>query len=111
VQEVEDEPLFAGRVAGIDIARAGIEVTIPVPGATRPGRRQQETRSFGTTRRQLLALAGWLRSRGVIKAGMQAAGDYRKPVYFVLESPGLDCELYHAAQVKALPGAAQDRPG
>jgi len=25
-------------------------------------------------------------------------------VYFVLESQGLDCELYHAAQVKALPG-------
>ena len=25
-------------------------------------------------------------------------------MYFVLESQGLDCELYHAAQVKALPG-------
>jgi|GEM_PF-5558738 transposase len=32
------------------------------------------------------------------------ATDYWKPVYFVLESQGLDCELYHAAQVKALPG-------
>jgi transposase len=35
---------------------------------------------------------------------MEATGDYWKPVYFVLESQGLDCELYHAAQVKALPG-------
>jgi len=104
MQDVEDEPLFAERVAGIDIAKAGIEVTIRVPSDTRPGRRQQETRSFGTTRRQLLALADWLRSWGVTKAGMEATGDYWKPVYFVLESQGLDCELYHAAQVKALPG-------
>ena len=37
------------------------------------------------------------------KAGMEAT-DYWKPVYFVLESQGLDCELYHAAQGKALPG-------
>ena len=104
MKDVEDEPLFAERVAGIDIAKAGVEVTIRVPSDTRPGRRQQETRSFGTTRRQLLALADWLRSWGVAKAGMEATGDYWKPVYFVLESQGLDCELYHAAQVRALPG-------
>src|SRR6266702_3125358 len=104
MQDVEDEPLFVERAAGIDIAKAGIEVTIRVPSDTTPGRRQQETRSFGTTRRELLALADWLRSWGVTKAGMEATGDYWKPVYFVLESQGLDCALYHAAQVKALPG-------
>jgi transposase len=104
MHEVEDEPLFAERAAGIDIAKAGIEVTIRVPGDTRPGRRQQETRSFGTTRRELLSLADWLRAWGVTKVGMEATGDYWKPVYFVLESQGFDCVLYHAAQVKALPG-------
>ena len=104
MHDVEDEPLFAERVAGIDIAKAGIEVTIRVPSDTRPGRRQQETRSFATTRRDLLALADWLRGWGVTKAGMEATGDYWKPVYFVLESRGFDCQLYHAAQVKALPG-------
>ena len=31
MQDVEDEPLFAERVAGIDIAKAGVEVTIRVP--------------------------------------------------------------------------------
>ena len=110
MQDVEDEPLFAERVAGIDIAKAGVEVTIRVPSDTRAGRRQQETRSFGTTRRELLALADWLRSWGVTKAGMEATGDYWKPVYFVLESQGLDCELYHAAQVKALPGRPKTDP-
>jgi transposase len=56
MHDVEDEPLFAERVAGIDIAKAGIEVTIRVPSDTRRGGRQQETRSFGTTRSQLLEL-------------------------------------------------------
>ena len=36
MHEVEDEPLFAEWVAGIDIAKAGIEVTIRVPSDTRP---------------------------------------------------------------------------
>jgi len=67
MQDVEDEPLFADRAAGIDIAKAGIEVTIRVPSDIRAGARQQETRSFATTRRDLMALADWLRSWGVTK--------------------------------------------
>jgi transposase len=102
--EAEDEPLFAERAAGIDIAKAGIEVTIRVPSDTRRGGRQQETRSFRTTRKDLLALADWLRCWQVTKVGMESTGDYWKPVYFLLESEGFDCVLYHAAQVKALPG-------
>ena len=104
MQDVEDEPLFAERVAGIDIAKAGIEVAVRVPSDTTAGRRQQETRSFRTTRKELLALADWLRSWGVTKVGMESTGDYWKPVYFLLEQQDLDCVLYHAAQVKALPG-------
>jgi hypothetical protein len=72
MQEAEDEPLFAGHAAGIDIAKAGIEVTIRVPSDTRRGGRQQETRSFRTTRKELLALAGWLRCWQVTKVGMES---------------------------------------
>jgi hypothetical protein len=104
VEEVEDEPLFAERVAGIDIGKAEIMVTLRVPSDTRRGRRQQETRAFRAVRKDLLALADWLRAWGVTKVGMEATGDYWKPVYFLLEREGLDCVLYHAAQVKALPG-------
>jgi hypothetical protein len=89
---------------GPAIAKAGIEVTVRVPSDTRRGGRQQETRAFRTTRKDLLALADWLRCRDVTKIGMESTGDYWKPVYFLLESEGLDCVLYHAAQVKALPG-------
>ena len=83
--EAEDEPLFADRAAGIDIAKAGIEVTIRVPSDTRRGGRQQETRSFRTTRKDLLALADWLRRWQVTKVGMESTGDYWKPVYFLLQ--------------------------
>jgi len=104
MEEVEDEPLFAERVAGIDIGKKSVMVTIRVPGDTRKGRRQQETREFRATRAGLLELADWLRCWQVTKAGMEATGDYWKPVYFLLEREGFDCVLYHASQVKALPG-------
>src|SRR5450755_348768 len=104
MQDTRDEPLFAERVAGLDIAKAEVEAAIRVPSDTAPGRRQQEARTFGTTRAELESLGDWLRSWGVTKAGMEATGDYWKPVFFLLESRGFDCELYNAAQVKALPG-------
>src|ERR1700759_3017116 len=103
VEEVEDEPLFAERVAGIDVGKAAIMVTIRVPGAG-GRRRQQESRGFRAVRKDLLALADWLRCWGVTKVGMEATGDYWKPVYFLLEREGFDCVLYHASKVKALPG-------
>jgi len=104
MQDVHDEPLFVQRVAGLDIAKSEVEVTIRVPSDTTPGRRQQETRTFGTTRRELESLGDWLACWGVTAVGMEATGDYWKPVFFLLESRGFDCQLYNAAQVKALPG-------
>jgi|ERR1017187_4595876 hypothetical protein len=110
MQDVQDEPLFVQRAAGLDIAKAEVEVTIRVPSDSAAARRQQETRTFGTTRRQLLDLADWLRSWGVTKAGMEATSDYWKPVFFLLESKGFDCDLYNAGQVKALPGRPKTDP-
>jgi transposase len=104
VEEAEDEPLFCERAAGIDIGEQMIMVTIRIPSETRKGGRQQETREFGTTRRQLLRLADWLRAWGVERAGTESTSDYWKPVYFLLEREGFDCVLYQASQVKGLPG-------
>lgn len=104
MQDVEDEPLFCERVAGLDIAKAMVEVAIRVPSDTTAGRRQQETRTFGTTRAELDSLGDWLACWGVSRVGMEATGDYWKPVFFLLESRGFDCQLYNASQVKALPG-------
>jgi transposase len=104
MEEAGDEPLFCERAAGIDIGKAVVSVTIRVPSEARRGGRQQETREFGTTRRQLLEMADWLRCWQVGRAGMEATSDYWKPVFFLLEREGFDCLLYQASQVKALPG-------
>jgi transposase len=68
MEEAEDEPLFCERAAGVDISKQAVMVTVRVPGGTRRGGRAQETRESGTTRRQLLELADWLRSWGVTRA-------------------------------------------
>jgi hypothetical protein len=76
MEEAEDEPLFCERAAGIDIGKQMVMVTVRVPSETRKGGRQQETREFGTTRRQLLELADWLRCWDVERAGLEATSDY-----------------------------------
>ena len=78
-------------------------VTIRVPSETRPGGRQQETREFGTTRRELLALADWLRSWGVERAGMESTSDYWKPVFFLLEQQVFDCRSIRPRRSRRCP--------
>jgi transposase len=102
VDVVENEPLFAERVAGIDIGKAEVAAAVRVPGPG--GRRMQEVRSFPATRRGLEELADWLEGHGVTRAGMESTGDYWKPVFFTLERRGFECLLYNSRQVKAQPG-------
>ena len=97
-----EEPLFAERAAGIDIAKAGVEAAVRVPGPG--GRRMQEVRSFKVTRRGLEELAGWLEGHGVTRVGMESTSDYWKPVFFFLERAGFECLLYNSRAVKAQPG-------
>jgi transposase len=104
VEDVEDEPLFAERAAGLDIAKAGLEAAVRVPGAVPGGRRRQEVRSFAVTRRGLEQLADWLEGHGVTRIGMESTSDYWKPVYFTLARRGLECLLYNSRAVKAQPG-------
>ena len=62
MDEVTDEPLYRDRVCGIDIGKAGMVATVRVPSDKNPARRAQETRSFRTTKKEVLALADWLRA-------------------------------------------------
>jgi transposase len=111
MEEVADEPLYRDRVCGIDIGKAGLVATIRVPSDKDPARRAAETRSFGTTRREVLALADWLRSWQVPAVVMEATGDYWKGPFYRLEAEGLDCVLADARQVKHLPGRPKHDPG
>jgi len=110
VEEVRDEPLYRDRVCGIDIGKAAMAATIRVPSDKNPGRRAQETREFGTTRREVLALADWLGAWQVPAVVMEATGDYWKPVFYRLEAEGVECVLADARQVKNLPGRPKRDP-
>ena len=110
MEEVTDEPLYRDRVCGIDIGKSGMAATIRVPSDANPARRAQETRSFGTTKREVLALADWLRSWQVPAVVMEATGDYWKPVFYRLEAEGFECVLADAKQVKHLPGRPKRDP-
>ena len=72
MEEVTDQPLYRDRVCGIDISKAQMVATIRVPSDSNPARRASETRSFGTTKREVLALADWLRSWQVPAVVMEA---------------------------------------
>ena len=110
MEEVTDEPLYRDRVCGIDIGKAGMVATIRVPSDRDPARRAQETRSFGTTRREVLALADWLGCWQVPAVVMEATGDYWKGPFYRLEAEGFECVLADARQVKNLPGRPKRDP-
>src|SRR5215470_5300481 len=110
MDEVTDEPLYRDRVCGIDIGKAGLVATIRVPSDRDPARRMAETRSFGATRREVLALADWLRCWQVPAVVMEATGDYWKGPFYRLEAEGFECVLADPKQVKNLPGRPKRDP-
>jgi hypothetical protein len=111
VDEETGEPLYRDRVCGTDIGKAGLVATIRVPSERDPARRAAETRGFGATRREVLALADWLRCWQVPAVVMEATGGYWKGPLCRLEAGGLECVLADAGQARTLPGRPKrDRP-
>jgi transposase len=110
MEEVTDEPLYRDRVCGIDLGKAGMFATIRVPSDRDPARRASETRAFGTMKRDVLAMADWLRSWQVEAVAMEATSDYWKPVYYRLEAEGFELVLADPRQVKNLPGRPKRDP-
>ena len=110
MEEVTDEPLYRDRVCGIDIGKAQMVATIRVPSDRDPARRAAETRTFGTTKREVLALADWLRCWRVPAVVMEATSDDWKGPFYRLEAEGFECVLADAKQVKNLPGRPKRDP-
>jgi hypothetical protein len=86
------------RVAGIDVGKKEVAVTVRVPGQT-PGTRAQQTRKFRTFYQVLRQMVGWLVDHGVTHVAMEATGVYWKPVVRH-EAPGIEwrCEDFTAGQ-------------
>jgi len=76
VDEDEDQVLFVERIAALDLGKAELEACVRLPHPSKPGRRVQEVRSFGTRTAQLLALADWLRCNQVTRVVMESTSDY-----------------------------------
>ncbi len=93
------------RCAGLDVHKRIIVAAIIV--LTELGEICRETRTFGATTQDLLALSDWLLSHGVTHVAMESTGEYWKPVYNILE--GLfEVWLVNARQVAHVPGRKTD---
>lgn len=91
--------------AGLDVHKKTIQACIRR--LNERGEVAKEFREFGTTTRELLALAAWLGEHQVTHVAMESTGVYWKPVFNVLEA---QCEvlLCNARHVKNVPGRKTD---
>ncbi|WP_249715179.1 IS110 family RNA-guided transposase [Rhizomonospora bruguierae] len=97
-------------VAGIDVHKKQITVTVRTPDPRRPVRREK-TRTFRTFYGDLLAMGSWLAELGVTRVAMESTGPYWWPVYAALRETGglgLTIDVVNAAHVKAVPGRKTD---
>ena len=92
------------RCVGLDVHQA--TVVACVRRATRKTVRR-ETREFGTSTPELLALADWLRTHEVTHVLMESTGVYWKPVWHVLAGH-FELVLANATAVRNVPGRKSD---
>lgn len=98
-------------VAGIDVHKKQVTVTVRTPDPKHRRARWQTTRTFRTFYGDLLAMAKWFGERGVTHTAMESTGPYWWPVYSALREvggPGLTIEVVNAAHVKNVPGRKTD---
>jgi transposase len=98
------------RVAGIDVGRKEIAVTVRVPGEGPGASRVEVTRKFKTYFPVLAVMAAWLGEMGVTHVAMESTGVFWRPVFRALCAADVDFEvlLVNAAHVKNVPGRKTD---
>ena len=96
------------RVAGIDVGKREVAVTVRVPGDV-PGQRRQEVRKYKTFYPVLRQMVAWLVEEGVTHIAMEATGVYWKPVFHALcEAEQIEVLLVNARHAKNVPGRKTD---
>ena len=93
------------RCAGLDVHKKTVAACVRTSG--QDGQRQQQTRTFTTTTKGLLALPDWLAAAGVTVVGMESTGAYWKAVYYLLEDT-VACWLLNARHLGNVPGRKTD---
>lgn len=92
------------RCAGLDVHQKTVVACARI---VERAQLRHEVRTFGTTTRELLALADWLTAWGCTHAAMESTGMYWKPVWHVLETQ-VTLLLANAQEVRHLPGRKSD---
>lgn len=93
------------RCAGLDIHKRLVVACRISPGPD--DQPVKAIRSFGTTTRELLAMADWLAEEGVTIVAMESTGVFWKPIHNLLEDR-FELLVANAAHLKAVPGRKTD---
>ena len=91
--------------AGLDVHKASVVACVMRTAAN--GQVQSETRTFGTTTTEVLALSDWLRGHQVTHVAMESTGVYWKPIHNLLEGV-FELLVVNARAIKAVPGRKTD---
>jgi transposase len=93
------------RCCGLDVHQKTVVASVRILGPT--GEVTRDTRTFGTTTRELEALAAWLRPWQITHIAMEATGVLWKPVWHILE-PEWQLLLVNPQHLKRVPGRKTD---
>jgi hypothetical protein len=96
--------LMSRRVAGIDVHKRMLAVVVR---RDQEGPPQYEKRKFGTTRKEIMALAAWLQHQQVTEVVMESTAQYWRPVWYGLEAH-FQLHLSHPLQTRAPRGRKRD---
>lgn len=95
------------RVAGLDVHRDTVMAsTLVLDRAT--GEFVEDQKQFSTMTSGIVGLGRWLLDHGVATVGMEATGDYWKPVFYGLEGLFDEVQVFNAQHVKNVPGRKSD---
>ena len=98
------EAVYA-RCAGLDVHKKSVVACRVRPASG--GGQERETRQFGTTTAELVALVEWLHAWGCTHVAMESTGSYWKAVYNLLEGE-FEVLVVNAQHVKRVPGRKTD---
>ncbi|EQD49215.1 transposase IS116/IS110/IS902 family protein, partial [mine drainage metagenome] len=93
------------RCCGLDVHKDTVVACVRT--TVEGGKRNQETKTFGTTTTELLKLRDWITACKVTLVGMESTSVYWKPIFYILEDE-VECWLLNARHMHNVPGRKTD---
>lgn len=89
------------RCCGLDVHKKSVTACAITP-------EEKEIQTFGTMTGDIIALVGWIKSKGCSHVAMESTGVYWKPLYNLLEVEQIETLVVNAKHIKAVPGRKTD---